>query len=419
MAKGFEFKLGGRTVNQKQFMDGIKQKMLDQAFAAIEEKVRGTAGAIVDPQTGKRPAVFVRRKGNDGYVIRTEGSPEFARELERRLGLEKGQVENVTVAAKEVPHVYLAHASEDHESLARPLAEKLMAAGIEVWLDAWEIRTGDSLRRKMESGLSDCTHFVVLLTENSIGKPWVETEIDAGFLQAVQGESRFMGLRIGVPITRLSPFLKTLRCPETDLDDEAEVAALIADIHGVSTKPPRGEKPTYVQNAPSGIEGWSASAVAVARYLVTNSVNGCKFDPQTTVAKVAEATGLPEEDVRLGVLDLSDSALIETQRMDDMRFWPLIGLFVEFDRHFLDFDNQKDAVAVANRLVSEGVSQADIAEDVASWFADWPVRRLNSALAYLEESKVIDAHHSLGQPPYVMSFLFVTDRTRRFVRDHG
>ena len=226
MAKGFEFKLGGRTVNQKQFMDGIKQKMLDQAFAAIEEKVRGTAGAIVDPETGKRPAVFVRRKGNDGYVIRTEGSPEFARELERRLGLEKGQVENVTVAAKEVPHVYLAHASEDHESLARPLAEKLMAAGIEVWLDAWEIRTGDSLRRKMESGLSDCTHFVVLLTENSIGKPWVETEIDAGFLQAVQGESRFMGLRIGVPITRLSPFLKTLRCPETDLDDEAEVAAL-------------------------------------------------------------------------------------------------------------------------------------------------------------------------------------------------
>ena len=57
-----------------------------------------------------------------------------------------------------VPHVYLAHASEDHE-LAKQLAERMMAERIEVWFDEWEIRPGDSLRRKMEQGSSDCTHF--------------------------------------------------------------------------------------------------------------------------------------------------------------------------------------------------------------------------------------------------------------------
>ena len=36
-----------------------------------------------------------------------------------------------------------------------------MQRGIDVWYDNWEIGYGDSLRRKMEEGLSECTHFVV------------------------------------------------------------------------------------------------------------------------------------------------------------------------------------------------------------------------------------------------------------------
>jgi hypothetical protein len=40
------------------------------------------------------------------------------------------------------PQLYLAHAHEDRE-MARPLAEKMMAQGIEVWFDQWEIKIGD------------------------------------------------------------------------------------------------------------------------------------------------------------------------------------------------------------------------------------------------------------------------------------
>jgi len=134
------------------------------------------------------------------------------------------------------PQLYLAHAHEDRQ-MARPLAEKMMAQGIEVWFDQWEIKIGDSLRRKMEGGLSTCTHFLVLLTPQSIGKPWVETEIDAGFVKSVEGQARFLGIRIGVPINKLSSFLRTRRCPEIDLTDDGQVSSLIADIHGTSTKP--------------------------------------------------------------------------------------------------------------------------------------------------------------------------------------
>jgi hypothetical protein len=144
-------------------------------------------------------------------ILRRRGSPAFARELEKRLGVDTGSIETMsTQATSDVPRVYLAHASDDHETLAKPLAEALMAQGIDDWFDEWEIRAGDSLRRKMEEGLTNCTHFVVLLTTSSLHKPWVETEIDAGFIRAVGGESRFIGIRAGVGVNDLSMTRSTI-----------------------------------------------------------------------------------------------------------------------------------------------------------------------------------------------------------------
>jgi hypothetical protein len=294
-----------------------------------------------------------------------------------------------------------------------------MAKGIEVWFDEWEIRAGDSLRRKMEEGLANCTHFVVLLTPNSLPKPWVETEIDAGFIRAVGGESRFIGVRVGVGVSDLSPFLRTLLCPEVHLDQVSEVESLIADIHGVSRKPERGAAPHYVKTLPDGLKAWSASAVAVAEYFVRNSKLGRKFDPQATMTGLVQAIGLPDEDLRLGVLDLVDSGLVERSRgMDSHIVWPTNSLFVEFDRHFLDFNPEQDAVAIANSLVSQKIEAIDI-KNLAEQFPDWPPRRLNSALNYLDDAKLIQPLKALDSGPWVMVCLRITDRTRRFARDHG
>jgi hypothetical protein len=91
---------------------------------------------------------------------RTSRSPAFARELEKRLGVDTGSIKTMrTQDTVDLSHVYLAHASEDHETLAKPLAQALMANGVDVWFDEWEIRAGDSLRRKMEEGLANCHAF--------------------------------------------------------------------------------------------------------------------------------------------------------------------------------------------------------------------------------------------------------------------
>jgi hypothetical protein len=325
-----------------------------------------------------------------------------------------------------IPRLYLAHAFENRD-VAKPLADRMMANGIDVWFDEWEIRTGDSLRRKMESGLSGCTHFLVLLTPEAIGKPWVETEIDAGFVRNVEGESRFMAIRSGIEIGQLSPFLKTLRCPAINLNDEAHIASLIAEIHGVSSKPALGAAPKYVTSSPVGVERWSRSAIIVAKYLVESSKNGIGLlDPQTTPQEVSSSTGLSIDDVRMGALDLLDAGLVEeTAELNSGRFWPKVGLFIEFDRHFLPdpsgagmFDNKKGAVAIAQLLVNESVGRIQAIE-LAQKFPQWKARHLNSAVNYLVEANAIEAFTALGCAPYSVTQLTPNTRTRRFAIENG
>jgi len=396
---------------RNEFFENLENQAIEAATKELEQRVHDAASSIIDPETGKNAEVFVRRTSPTGLILTTRGSPVFARNWKETVTKE---------TANDVPRIYLAHASEDHDTLAKPLAEALMAKGIDVWFDEWEIRMGDSLRRKMEEGLANCTHFVVLLTQNSLHKPWVETEIDAGFIRAVGGELRFMGIRVGVGVNDLSPFLRTLRCPEIHLDQASQVEALIADIHGVSRKPERGTAPRYVKMRPEGLKAWSASAIAVAEYLVRNSKLAKKFDPQTDMAEVSKATGLPEEDIRLGVLDLVANGLVEESKSlsPSGAFWPKTSLFVEFDQHFLDFNPKQDAIAVANWLVSQKIEGIEI-KKLAEHFPEWPPRRLNSALNYLDGAKLIQPLKAVDSGRWVMVLLRVTDHTRRFVRDHG
>src|SRR4051812_4935086 len=48
--------------------------------------------------------------------------------------------------------VFISHAAEDKDSLVRPLALGLQDRGLSVWFDEFELRVGDSLRRKIDAG---------------------------------------------------------------------------------------------------------------------------------------------------------------------------------------------------------------------------------------------------------------------------
>lgn len=406
----------GRPFDATRFAADLEAKASELGMRAIEEKARGAASSIIDPETKRHADIFVDRLPDNKVAIRTTGSPAFARLLEDRLGVDRGKVQVMTVpdgAAN--PKVYLAHASED-KARVRPIAEFLMAKGIEVWFDEWEIDPGDSLRQKMEEGLGAMTHFVVVLTEKSITKPWVAKEIDVGLVQQVGGKSRFVPLVVGLDPSKLSPFIQAMLFLTIDPTIEADLKGLVDRLYGVSRKPPLGEPPRYVQKAPAGLTGWSPAAVAVGRYLVETSANAMMRDPICMIDDLIAATGLEADDLKVAVLDLKEAGYLWEGNIPG-RVAPESALFVDFDEKFMSFSPRDDAGTVANRMVTRKERATDtkaLAQEL-----DWEPRRMNSAICFLLRAGAVDTRHALATGPWRAVQLICTDRTLRFARNHA
>jgi len=74
--------------------------------------------------------------------------------------------------------VFISHATEDKEEVAIPIADALSARGLRVWFDTTELSVGDSLRRKIDEGLSQSRYGIVILTHNFFAKHWPQVELD-------------------------------------------------------------------------------------------------------------------------------------------------------------------------------------------------------------------------------------------------
>lgn len=75
--------------------------------------------------------------------------------------------------------VFISHASEDKDAVARPLAQQLLARGYSVWFDEYMLSLGDSLPQEIDSGLASCQVGVVILSPDFFGKPWPKRELKA------------------------------------------------------------------------------------------------------------------------------------------------------------------------------------------------------------------------------------------------
>jgi len=76
--------------------------------------------------------------------------------------------------------IFISHSSKDQEAVLR-LAEDLKRAGVEVWLDQYEIQVGDRITQKVQEGLKDARYLTVWLTREAIGSGWVQNEWQSKF----------------------------------------------------------------------------------------------------------------------------------------------------------------------------------------------------------------------------------------------
>lgn len=74
--------------------------------------------------------------------------------------------------------VFISHASEDKEAVARPLAKALEDKGFKVWYDETTLSIGDNLRRRIDEGLSKSRYGIVILSPDFLRKGWPGYELD-------------------------------------------------------------------------------------------------------------------------------------------------------------------------------------------------------------------------------------------------
>ena len=310
--------------------------------------------------------------------------------------------------------VFLSYTSDDTE-LARRIAETLMAAGINTWWDKWCIYSGDSLRQKIDEGLGDCTHFLVLLTPQSINKPWVNAEMDAALVRKLDDQCKFLPVRHDLPVSALPPLLKALFSPTVTTDEE--IKQLINDIYGVSRKPSLGAPPEAVAEARQTDTGYSPAATTAARLFVERSKHGLGGDPRFRVDELAQETDLSIEDTHDAIDELSDFVEMTNRLVEISRQYVSAKgtCFAEFDRHWKPWNPAEDARQLAADLVNDPEFPSAPGE-VAKRY-DWKPRRLNPAISYLFEQGLIDDLRIMNTSPYAVSGISGNDQTRRFVKD--
>ncbi|RWX52872.1 toll/interleukin-1 receptor domain-containing protein [Photobacterium chitinilyticum] len=74
---------------------------------------------------------------------------------------------------------FISHATEDKDIFVRELASELINLGSTVWYDELSLSIGDSLRRKIDLGLSKSRFGVVVLSPDFLKKEWTQYELDA------------------------------------------------------------------------------------------------------------------------------------------------------------------------------------------------------------------------------------------------
>ena len=129
--------------------------------------------------------------------------------------------------------VFISHTSEDKDDVVRPLVLALQAAGLSVWYDEFELRIGDSLRRKIDKGLASSRFGVVILSQAFFGRGWPEYELDGLVTRAVSGDQVLLPIWHNVSkreVMEYSPSLADRLARSTSTHTVEEIAAEIVEV---------------------------------------------------------------------------------------------------------------------------------------------------------------------------------------------
>lgn len=129
--------------------------------------------------------------------------------------------------------VFVSHASEDKDDVVRPLAFALKERNISVWYDEFELKIGDSLRRKIDKGLANSRFGIVVISRDFIKKGWANYELDGIITKSISGEQILLPIWHNISkseVINYSPSLADKLARNTAINTIEEIADEIAQL---------------------------------------------------------------------------------------------------------------------------------------------------------------------------------------------
>ena len=129
--------------------------------------------------------------------------------------------------------VFISHASEDKDEIVRPLAVKLKSMGLKVWYDEFELKIGDSLRRKIDKGLANSRFGIVVLSIAFISKGWTNYELDGIVTKVLSGQQVILPIWHNITkqqVIDYSPSLADKLARNTAINTIEEIADEIYEV---------------------------------------------------------------------------------------------------------------------------------------------------------------------------------------------
>jgi hypothetical protein len=100
--------------------------------------------------------------------------------------------EEASAATADEYDLFISHATEDKDGVVRALVEALQRQGVDVWYDEFELRIGDSLRRKIDQGLARSRFGLVVVSHAFFAKNWPQYELDGLVSLEMAGRQRIL-----------------------------------------------------------------------------------------------------------------------------------------------------------------------------------------------------------------------------------
>jgi hypothetical protein len=211
------------------------------------------------------------------------------------------------------PKVFLSHAGEDKERFVVEFAKRLREKGIDAWFDKWEILPGDSLVDKIfEEGLKDADAIIVVLSENSINKPWVREELNASMIKRISKGTKIIPVVLEeceIPESLRSTLWERIK----DLNNYQEnLDRIIAAIFGHREKPPIGQTPKYTSFDITDISGLTRGDNLVLKMSCESELQDYNYivNPKNVFIKDSEFI-VPESELRESLEILDQNGYIE------------------------------------------------------------------------------------------------------------